>query len=226
MRRVINIAGRRQLLSQRLAKAALALESNDVVARDRYHGEFEQVMGLWTVSHFGLRHGDAGMSLPGQNSRAVNAALDGLEPFYQRMRTAAERLIRAHVRGQTGSPATRDDLATILGSEADYLERMDQVVGLFEREARDRVSRLFWTGWAVMGLILVALTAIGLFVVRPASELIRRQVAELRTARDELENRVRIEHAIWKLPGIATSPWWNNSVMSPGPPRLEKWPVG
>jgi C4-dicarboxylate-specific signal transduction histidine kinase len=42
-----------------------------------------------------------------------------------------------------------------------------------------------------MGLILVALAAIGVLVVRPASELIRRQVEELRRARDELEDRVR-----------------------------------
>ena len=42
-----------------------------------------------------------------------------------------------------------------------------------------------------MGLILAALAAIGLLIVRPASELIRRQVEELRRARDELEDRVR-----------------------------------
>ena len=50
---------------------------------------------------------------------------------------------------------------------------------------------MFWTGWVVTGLILVALAAIGLFIVRPALELIRRQVAELRRGRDELEDRVR-----------------------------------
>ena len=188
---VINIAGRQRMLSQRLAKAALAFESEDARARDRYFDELQRVLALWTASHDGLRHGDAAMSLPGGNSQAVNAALDGLEPLYLRMRTAAERLIREDARRQPGSPADRDDLATILGAEAEYLERMDKVVGLFEREARDRVGRMFWTGWVVMGLILVALTAIGLFIVRPASELIRRQVEELRGARDELEDRVR-----------------------------------
>jgi two-component system, LuxR family, sensor kinase FixL len=187
---VINIAGRQRMLSQRLAKAALALENEDVTARDRYSDELARVLGLWTASHDGLRHGDAAMSLPGGNSRAVNAALEGLEPLYMRMKAAAERLIGDGARGQPGSGAARDDLAIILDAEAEYLERMDTVVGLYEREARERVGRTFWTGWAVMSLILVALTAIGLFIVRPASELIRRQVAELRGARDELEGRV------------------------------------
>ena len=188
---VINIAGRQRMLSQRLAKAALALESKDVEARDRYSDELERVLRLWTTAHDGLRNGDAAMSLPGGNSQAVNAALDGLEPLYLRMRTAAERLIRDDTRGQPDSPAARDDLAAILGAEAEYLERMDKVVGLFEREARDRVGRMFWTGWVVMGLILLALAGVGLLIVKPAVDLIRRQVEELRRGRDELEDRVR-----------------------------------
>ncbi len=179
------------MLSQRLAKAALALESKDVEARDHYSDELERVLRLWTKAHNGLRNGDAAMSLPGGNSEAVNAALDGLEPLYLRMRTAAERLIRDDTRGQPDSPAARDDLAAILGAEAEYLERMDKVVGLFEREARDRVGRMFWTGWVVMGLILLALAGVGLLIVKPAVNLIRRQVEELRRGRDELEERVR-----------------------------------
>ncbi|MFI5455979.1 MAG: type IV pili methyl-accepting chemotaxis transducer N-terminal domain-containing protein [Isosphaerales bacterium] len=188
---VINIAGRQRMLSQRLAKAALALERADGKTRRRYFDELDQVLRLWTASHDGLRHGNRAISLPGGNSQAVNAALDGLEPLFLRMRTAADRLIRDEARGQPGEPAARDDLAIILGAEGEYLERMDRVVGLFEREARDRVGRMFWTGWVVMGLILVALAAIGLLIVRPASELIRRQMEELRRARDELEDRVR-----------------------------------
>ncbi len=188
---VINIAGRQRMLSQRLAKAAMALQREDSIARRRYFEELDQVLRLWTASHDGLRHGNVAMSLPGGNSQAVNAALDGLEPQFLRMRTAADRLIRDESRGQLGQPAAHDELAIILGAESEYLERMDQVVGIFEREAWDRVGRMFWTGWVVMGLILVALAAIGLFIVRPASELIRRQVEELGRARDDLENRVR-----------------------------------
>jgi two-component system, LuxR family, sensor kinase FixL len=188
---VINIAGRQRMLSQRLAKAALALESTDSKTRRRYRDELDRVLQLWTASHDGLRHGSRAMSLPGGNSQAVSAALDELEPLVLRIRTAAEQLIRDGARTQPGEAAARDDLAVILGAEGEYLERMDKLVGQFEREARDRVGRMLWTGWVVMGLILLALAAIGLLIVRPASELIRRQMEELRRARDELEDRVR-----------------------------------
>jgi two-component system sensor kinase FixL len=130
------------------------------------------------------------MSLPGSNSKAVIAALDRLQPLFVRMRDAATRLIRRATQGRAGH-LEADDLAAILDVEPEYLEQMDGVVSLFEREARERVERMFWTGWGVTGLILLALAAIGLFILHPAVELIRRQVEALHRGRDELEDRVR-----------------------------------
>ena len=67
---------------------------------------------------------------------------------------------------------------------------MDRIVGLFEQESRDRVDRLLWTGWVVTSLILAALAAIGMFVLRPAALLIRRQLDAPCAVRDELEEKV------------------------------------
>jgi two-component system sensor kinase FixL len=121
----------------------------------------------------------------------VTAALDGLEPFYRQMREAALSLIDDTEQSSTSDAGPQREITAILAAEPQYLERMDRIVGLFEQAARERVERLNWTGWGLTGLILLALLAISLFILRPAVEVIRRQVAELREARDELENRVR-----------------------------------
>jgi signal transduction histidine kinase len=197
---VINIAGRQRMLSQRLAKAALALERAEGESRRRHLEELEQVLALWSASHDGLRQGNRPMSLPGRNSAAVTAALEGLETYYRQMRDSAARLVRDARPASRGGSSSREELATIMAAEGEYLARMDHVVGIFEREARDRVGRLFWTGWAVTGLILAALAAIGLFILRPAIGLVSRQVDELGRAKDLLEDRVRqrtreLEHA-------------------------------
>jgi signal transduction histidine kinase len=188
---VINIAGRQRMLSQRLAKAALALERADGATRPSHLAELEQALALWTASHNGLRSGNRAMSLPGGNSPVVAAAFDDLEPSYLLMRDAAARLISTAAGPQAGNPSASDDVDVILKAEPEYLGRMDAVVGLFEREARHRVAKMFWTGWVVTGLILLALAAIGRSVLRPALTLVRRQFDELGRAKVELEYRVR-----------------------------------
>jgi two-component system, LuxR family, sensor kinase FixL len=189
---VINVAGRQRMLSQRLAKSALALDAaTDAVDRRRHRDELERVLRTWTAAHNGLRHGDRALSLPGRNSAEVRAAFDALEPSFARMRDAAARLIRDESATRPDPAAVRADVATILNVEGEYLTRMDRIVGLYEHEARARVNRLTWTGRAVTALLLVALASIGRFILRPATRLIRHQLSDLREARDVLEARVR-----------------------------------
>ncbi len=96
------------------------------------------------------------------------------------------------MRGDQPDVATlREGTAIILDNEAEYLRQMDRVVGLYEGEAQRRVENLRRISLAVTGSTLATLAAIGLFILRPAVGLIRRQVAELAQARDELETRVQ-----------------------------------
>lgn len=203
---VINIAGRQRMLSQRLAKTALALErARDPADRARLRGELEQVLGLWSSTHDALRRGASPSSLPihnnnddditdntkrdthrnnNDNNNTIRSAFDGLEPYFRPMNEAGVRLLRGR------DDLAGDDLSTILDNEPEYLSRMDRIVGLFEREARAKIDRLVWTGWGVTGLILVVMAGIGGFILEPAARLIRRQFGELRHARDVLEARV------------------------------------
>jgi signal transduction histidine kinase len=109
---VINVAGRQRMLSQRLAKAALALEAASSDAdRRRHRAELAGVLGLWTASHRALRQGDRARSLPGRNSAAVRQAFDDLEPYFAPMRDAAARLARSD------DAVAREDIGAILARE-------------------------------------------------------------------------------------------------------------
>ena len=62
---IINIAGRQRMLSQRLSKAALALEVfSDPQMRQQNADELQAVVSLWQRSQEGLQHGDAALGLP------------------------------------------------------------------------------------------------------------------------------------------------------------------
>ena len=187
----INIAGRQRMLSQRLTKMALELDRPE--AEENHQpllDEMEAILTRWSVAHDGLRFGDASLGLRGRNSPEVRSALEAIDPLFRKIRDAASRLSKVEPGRDRTSAEVRADLATIMTNEGEYLARMERIVGLYEAEARARVFRLRQTGWAVAALILISLIGIGLFILRPAARLIRRQFAELREARDALEVRV------------------------------------
>src|SRR5262249_21736940 len=94
--RVINIAGRQRMLSQRLSKAALALQfTTDPAERKNRAQELQNVLTLWERSHIGLQQGDPEKGLPGQNSAEVIGMFATIEPFHQSMVRDAKDLLHA-----------------------------------------------------------------------------------------------------------------------------------
>ncbi len=187
---LINLAGRQRMLSQRLAKAALALARDPGETARPYLVEMQETLDLWSASQDRLLRDAAPASITRPSNAAARTALQELEPAFSRIRAGASRMIRAAARQPPELGEVRDGLAVILAHEEGYLGRMDRIVQLYEREASARVAELRRVGWTVTGLILAILAGIGAFILRPAAVLIRRQILELRQARDDLEDRV------------------------------------
>jgi signal transduction histidine kinase/CheY-like chemotaxis protein len=92
--RVINIAGRQRMLSQKLSKAALAIQAAPTpAARQQRVEELQNVVKLWELSHLGLQRGDAELGLPGSNTETVTRMFAEIAPDYESMLDAAKGLL-------------------------------------------------------------------------------------------------------------------------------------
>ncbi|MBI2424998.1 MAG: type IV pili methyl-accepting chemotaxis transducer N-terminal domain-containing protein [Candidatus Hydrogenedentes bacterium] len=170
--RVINVAGRQRMLSQRLAKTALqAAAAVEPASRAAHLAELVEVAALWEASHVGLRHGDTVLLLPGSNSPRVQALFAVLEQPYRAMRDAAASLASTLDAG--GDAAEAPWIAQIAGNERAFLMGMDAVVSAYEEEARARVRRLSGMELALMFSTLTILILEGIVIFRPAAEHIR-----------------------------------------------------
>lgn len=172
---VINVSGRQRMLSQRLTKAALAMElagpSRDGNVRIR---ELKETVAEWIRAHRGLQRGDAGLRLVGANSSQIQAEFAQLEPHFQAIVDAAAVLLRT----DGDVERTRDRRAAldaILKHESTFLSRMNEIVGLYETESRARVGRMQTLGVLVMAAILAVLVLVQGVVVRPAVEFVGRE---------------------------------------------------
>ena len=177
---VINLSGRQRMLSQRLAKAALALEyaSTTEVRRAR-RDELQHMLAEWQRAHRGLQFGDADLRLPVLTTPAIRQAFLELEPHFAAIVAAAESLLVIDVARTDGAAeaARRASVQAILDHELHFVEQMHGIVGLFEAEARGRVSQLQALGLAIMAAILLLLLIVQMVVVRPAVQLVDREFA-------------------------------------------------
>jgi two-component system sensor kinase FixL len=187
----INIAGRQRMLSQKLAKAALAWDAAENDAeRDAYRREVAEALDQWSTAHRalgqGVREGVDGASQAGQlivlATPATTRAWAELEPHFDAMQAAAR------VVASSEGPAADDhavNVRTIVDHEPLFLAAMERVVGLMEIQSASELQRLRMFALVIAAAVVLLLAGLNWAVVRPATQAIRRQV-------DELESQVAV----------------------------------
>ena len=98
--RVVNIAGRQRMLSQRITKTSYFIASAKSPESSRaYRQELDSIISLWEHSHLGLLNGDAELGLPGHNSPEIAALFERIHADHLAMVAAARHLLAATERG-------------------------------------------------------------------------------------------------------------------------------
>jgi len=171
----INVAGRQRMLSQKLSKAALAMQyPASTNSGDAYRQELRQAMAEWTRAHHGLIHGDPELGLAAATLPEIQDGFARLQPSFEAIRAAAEILVN-----EDANLSQLEQLALIqqlLTYEARYLPRMEQLVQQYEQQARQQVWTLRVLGWSAAVGIVLSILGLGWFVLRPAHKTIRQQV--------------------------------------------------
>ncbi len=181
--RIVNIAGRQRMLSQRLTRLTFDLDytkqadSANLIRLD---------LDTWTQNHVGLQRGSSVLQLPGKNSPSVDKLFIELTPHFEVLRGIIEStLVRFATDGDAVLKAdTRNELS--FHSDA-FLAGMDNIVASLEQEARDRVNRLRWIETALLFATIAVLVCEGFFVFSPAVASLNRSLTQLQHTSDELE---------------------------------------
>ena len=185
----INIAGRQRMLSQRLTKATLAIQtSKDPAIAGSYLQELQTVVDLWETSHQGLQHGDASLGLTGNNSAKVKQMFAEIAVAHTTMLDAAKSILKL---GKTNrnSPAESPNfsifLAKIINHEANFLQGMDAIVHQYEEEAQARVTKIVQIQWLLLSITLLVLLLEAFLIFYPGVREIDEYITEIEAAKTE-----------------------------------------
>ena len=167
--RVINIAGRQRMLSQKLSKAALAIQfSSNSEVKKQHQQELQEIVQLFQRSHEGLLMGDSELGLPtNNNSPIVKEMFDRMDQYYEAIVAAAKDLLR-EMDSQSANADISMFVKKILANEAAFLQRMDRIVFQYDAEAQQRVNQTRQIEQLLLILAILILLSEGILVFRPA----------------------------------------------------------
>ncbi len=160
--RVVNVAGRQRMLSQRLTKLAMlridGLSTADTVS-------FDSLLNSWSQSHIQLRNGMLRME------KAYTVRKSGqLERMFSQIEPVFQSIYKSFIR--INDPTTtlvdkKDALQVILRDEFPFLQQMNDIVFQFDTESFDQVKQLERIEWLLTLATLLTLLIEGLFIFRP-----------------------------------------------------------
>ena len=188
--RVVNVAGRQRMLSQRLTKLALlrmeGLTSADTVS-------FDSLLHSWSRSHIQLRNGTLLMekAYTVRKSKRLEGMFTQIEPVFQSMYQGFSRI---------NNPGTtfaerKTALQIILRDEVSFLQQMNDIVFQFDTESVEQIKYLERIEWVLTVATLLTLLIEGLFIFRPVVNHTRNVIHRLARSERALQlvnNRLEI----------------------------------
>lgn len=178
--RVVNVAGRQRMLSQKITKEVLLIaNADDPELISRYKSQLNESLTLWIRSHRGLQSGDSILGLPATNSAVIDSMFSIIEPHFDSIVFCTRHILNMEAENETNSHQLNDCFETILRHETPFLEGMDRIVFQYDAEAKRKVARLIYTELLLLVAALLILLFELIFIFTPIARHIRSIVAGL-----------------------------------------------
>ena len=177
--RVVNVAGRQRMLSQRLTKLAI-LQTEKIPTADSV--KIDSLLNIWKVSHEQLLRGRIKMEseFVVLKSDTIKEMYRNLEPVFQKI---YNNLLIISKPGVSDSEK-KEALGSVLKTEPLFLDQMEKIVFQFDTESFRRIKILEQIEWILDIITLLVLLAEGILIFRPVVNTTRRVVRLLAESED------------------------------------------
>ena len=173
--RIINIAGRQRMLSQRIVKVGYYLiHAKTVDERQAFRRQLASTLDLWVRSHIGLQQGDKELGLPGENNPQIKSLFKSIEHEFQEMVAAGREVLDT----SDNSQRLQQLVQHLSKYEAAFLTGMNSIVFQYDDDAKSKLdtARKLEYGLAAFTLLVLLLEALLIFapVVRRFRDYMQR----------------------------------------------------
>ncbi|MFN6947283.1 MAG: PAS domain-containing protein, partial [Cytophagaceae bacterium] len=177
---VVNLAGSQRYMSQQIVKFSLLI-TEDVSHPDASSkvDELASFLKKWQKGHNGLQFGDKSLQLPGNNSPEVMQMFRDINPYFENILVAAGKIADEGYKEHPDKEKMEAQLAVILDNEYKFFKGMDNIVYMFDKEAKGKLLTLKRLELILFVLIIITLVLEGLFIFRPTVNEINSTINKL-----------------------------------------------
>ena len=172
---IINISGRQRMLSQKLVKELLLLQTNN----DSYNStqqllKIEQTLTDWTNAHERL----IAYNLK-ENNSSVFKEFEEMEPVFKNMRGQITTLIQLYKTPNPNPVKSQQLLDSMIELDPVFLKKMDAIVQLYEKNAKKKVVWLQYAEYVLSLMVLLILLAELILLFRPVALGVKQTISNL-----------------------------------------------
>ncbi|AOW22035.1 histidine kinase [Urechidicola croceus] len=182
--RIVNIAGRQRMLSQKLTKEILLLKDN--TDRKNNINLIENTFNLWVQSHNGLQNGDKTLELPKENNQEILSMFKETNLYFQPINDAVKSLLnKLEINPNLPAKSIENEINTVSINENDFLQNMNNIVFKYDELSKSKVEKLKFIERLLLLISLIILALEIIFFFRPISLKIRDTVLDLLSTKQE-----------------------------------------
>jgi len=167
--RVINVAGKQRMLSQKIVKTILLLNLGGTNEIEKLKTELKTSLQLWEVSQKGLISGNDSLQLPANDSEKVLQLFEEVNKHFTPIDQSARAIVWLLEENQSPNEKLKPLLKTILDEEQPFLKGMEALVFQLDAEAKGKVTLLSRLEYSLLIVSLLVILAEIIFIFRPTA---------------------------------------------------------
>lgn len=177
--KIINISGKQRMLSQKLTKEILIL---NFIANDKKNKkEIEtanEIIKLWKFNQFALENGNDSLGFPKVKSKKLSDLFKAIKPNFNNIVQAATVFLR-HKKQGIQEKENQKLVQIILKNQGVFLEKMNEIVGQYDKEALEKVTLQSKTEYVILGFTMLVLLLEFIFIFKPTNKKVETLISKL-----------------------------------------------
>lgn len=168
--RIINISGKQRMLSQKLTKEILILNFiADTTNKSQKINQINEIIKLWKFNQYALENGNDSLGFPKEQSKELTNLFVVTRPHFDAIIKAAT----AYLKNKKLEIKEKEDLELvqiILVNQGLFLDKMNQIVDQYDKEALKKVTVQSKTEYAILLFTMLVLLLEFLFIFKPTNK--------------------------------------------------------